>query len=141
MVRGRTPLGVHRPPWAERTPKALLPVLDHAVFGAAWGLANWAVGGRRRGVARWARCVIAYRGYDSRKIIEKVEGIGAKAVIPPKSNRKVQRDNDRELYKKRNLIEGAFNKLKCFRRIATRYDRKALHFKSFLYLAASLMWI
>jgi hypothetical protein len=41
--------GVHRAPWNERTPKVLLPVLDHAVFGAAWGLANWAVGGPARG--------------------------------------------------------------------------------------------
>jgi len=41
--------GVHRAPWTERTPKVLLPVLDHAVFGAAWGLANWSVGGRARG--------------------------------------------------------------------------------------------
>ena len=40
--------GVHRAPWTERTPKVLLPVLDHAVFGAAWGLANWAVGGPER---------------------------------------------------------------------------------------------
>jgi hypothetical protein len=40
--------GVHRAPWTERTPKVLLPVLDHAVFGAAWELANWAVGGRAR---------------------------------------------------------------------------------------------
>ena len=40
--------GVHRAPWTERTPKVLLPVVDHAVFGAAWGLANWAVGGRAR---------------------------------------------------------------------------------------------
>jgi len=38
--------GVHRAPWTERTPKVLLPVLDHAVFGAAWGLAYWALGGR-----------------------------------------------------------------------------------------------
>ncbi len=83
--------------------------------------------------------VIADRGYDSQKIIEKVERIGAEAVIPPKSNRKVQRRYDKELYKKRSLIERAFNKLKRFRRIATRYDRKAVYFKSFLYLAASLM--
>ena len=33
--------GVHRAPWTERTPKVLLPVLDHAVFGAAWGLLYW----------------------------------------------------------------------------------------------------
>jgi hypothetical protein len=29
--------GVHRPPWKEQTPKVLLPILDHAVYGAAWG--------------------------------------------------------------------------------------------------------
>lgn len=85
--------------------------------------------------------VIADKGYDSQKILEKIEEIGAKAVIPPKSNRRVKRDYDKEPYKKRNLIERAFNKLKRFRRIAIRYDRKAVYFKSFLYLAASLMWI
>ena len=40
--------GVHRAPWTQRTPKVLLPVLDHAAFGAAWGLAYWALA-RRRG--------------------------------------------------------------------------------------------
>lgn len=85
--------------------------------------------------------VIADKGYDTEKVLEKVKNLGAIAVIPPRSNRRVQRNHDRELYKERNLIERAFNKLKRFRRIATRYDRKAVYFKSFLYLAASLMWI
>ena len=40
--------GVHRAPWTQRTPKVLLPVLDHAMFGAAWGLAYGALGGRAR---------------------------------------------------------------------------------------------
>jgi hypothetical protein len=40
--------GVHRAPWTQRTPKVLLPVLDHAVFGAAWGLAHWVLGRRAR---------------------------------------------------------------------------------------------
>jgi transposase len=84
--------------------------------------------------------VIADKGYDTDRVLEKIEELGAKAVIPPRSNRKVQRKYDRELYKERNLIERAFNKLKRFRRIATRYDRKALYFKSFLYLAASFTW-
>jgi hypothetical protein len=39
--------GVHSPPWKQQTPKVLLPVLDHAVYGAAWGLAYWALTGRR----------------------------------------------------------------------------------------------
>lgn len=84
--------------------------------------------------------VIADRGYDSQEIVRRIEGIGAKAVIPPRSNRKVKRHYDKELYRRRNLIERAFNKLKRFRRIATRYDRKAVYYKSFLYLAAALSW-
>lgn len=86
-------------------------------------------------------CVIADKGYDTEKILKKVKELGAVAVIPPRSDRKVKRDYDKELYKERNLIERAFNKLKRFRRIATRYDRKAIYFESFLYLAASLMWL
>jgi hypothetical protein len=35
--------GVHSPPWEQRTAKVLLPVLDHAVYGAAWGLIYWAL--------------------------------------------------------------------------------------------------
>jgi len=85
--------------------------------------------------------VIADKAYDSESVLEKIKDLGAIAVIPPKSNRKVQRAYDRELYKRRNLIERTFNKLKRFRRIATRYDRKAVYFCSFLYLAASLLWL
>ncbi len=85
--------------------------------------------------------VIADKGYDSELVLEKVEELGAVAVIPPKSNRKVQREYDRKLYKERNLIERTFNKLKHCRRLATRYDRKALYFGSFVYLAASLLWL
>lgn len=39
--------GVHRTPWTQKTPKVLLPVVDHAVFGAAWGLLNWALSRRQ----------------------------------------------------------------------------------------------
>lgn len=85
--------------------------------------------------------VIADKGYDSNSVLEKIYELRAVAVIPPRSNRKVQRKYDRQLYKERNLIERAFNKLKRFRRIATRYDRKAVYFKSFVYLAASLLWL
>lgn len=87
-------------------------------------------------------CVIADKGYDAERIVHQIEeNTGASAVIPPRSNRKGQRDYDKELYKERNLIERTFNKLKRFRRIATRYDRKAIYYKSFVYLAASLMWV
>jgi transposase len=87
-----------------------------------------------------AQAVIADKGYDTDKVLETVEQLGAVAVIPPKSNRKIQREYDRELYKQRNVIERAFNKLKHCRRIATRYDRKTEYFLAFLYLAAVHLW-
>ncbi len=47
----------------------------------------------------------------------------AQPVIPPKSNRLNQRAYDKEVYKERNLVERLFQKLKNFRRVATRYER------------------
>ena len=84
--------------------------------------------------------VIADKGYDSDEILTYVQGQGAVAVIPPRSNRKTQREYGRELYRERNLIERAFNRLKQWRRIATRYDRRSLYFLAALHLAAAVSW-
>ena len=84
--------------------------------------------------------VIADRGYDSNRIVSFVHGQGPTAVIPPRSNRRVQREYDRELYKLRNLIERAINRLKQWRRIATRYDRRSTYFLAALQLAAAVTW-
>ena len=71
-----------------------------------------------------AGAVIADKGYESNRVLAFIRNQGAEAVIPPKSNRRDPWEYDRELYKQRNLIERAFNKLKQWRRIATRYDRR-----------------
>ena len=84
--------------------------------------------------------VIADKGYDSNRILGFIQGQGAVAVIPPKSNRRVVRTYDKDVYKQRNLIERAFNKLKNWRRIATRYDRRSLYFMAALYLASAVTW-
>tara|TARA_B100000315_G_scaffold224543_1_gene230159 strand:+ start:409 stop:777 length:369 start_codon:yes stop_codon:yes gene_type:complete len=84
--------------------------------------------------------VIADKGYDTEGVLSLIRSQGAVPVIPPTSRRRVQRHYDRELYKERNLIERAFNRLKQWRRIATRYDRRSLHFLSGLYLAAAVTW-
>lgn len=88
-----------------------------------------------------AQFVLADKGYDSQHLVDLIEQQGAQAVIPAKANRKVARDYDRQIYKQRNQIERAFNRLKQYRRIATRYDRKTLYFASFLFLASALLWI
>lgn len=84
--------------------------------------------------------VLADKGYDSDSILRFIHNQGAIAVIPPRSNRLVKREYDREIYKQRNHVERAFNKLKHWRRIATRYDRRKLYFLSALHIAAAITW-
>lgn len=88
---------------------------------------------------RKAGVVIADKGYDSDALVEYLAQRGIGAVIPPRSNRLVQREYDRHLYKNRNLIERFFNKIKHFRRIATRYEKTAVSYLGMLYLASSLI--
>lgn len=65
---------------------------------------------------------------------------GSEIVTPPKRDRKARRSCDTELYKERNLIERFFNKLKRFRRGATRYDKLLDNFVGFVKLAAIAIW-
>jgi transposase len=81
--------------------------------------------------------VLGDRGYDSDAILAQSNNMGAVAVIPPKRNRKQAREYDRELYKQRNRIERCFNKLKQFRRFATRYCKTIQAFRSFTALACA----
>ena len=78
------------------------------------------------------RDLVADRGYDARAILEQVAAAGGRAHIPTCRDRKVQRSVDRELYRHRNLVERFFNKIKHFRRIATRYDKRARNFGAVL---------
>jgi transposase len=66
---------------------------------------------------------------------------GAEAVIPSNRTRKVLIAHDIEAYRARNRIERCFSKLKHFRRFATRYDRRAIHFLGFIHLAAAMIWM
>jgi transposase len=68
--------------------------------------------------------LIGDKGYDSDAIRDELATIDVKAVIPSKSTRRHPAPLDRDLYKQRNLIERMFNKLKNWRRIATRYDNR-----------------
>lgn len=85
--------------------------------------------------------VIADTAYDSNAFRQDIKDTGAKPVIPSNPQRKRRLPLDRTLYKERNLVERCFNKLKHFRRIATRYDRRAVHFLAMLHLASSMIWM
>ncbi len=71
----------------------------------------------------------------------KAAASGAQAVIPSNRTRKIIIPHDPAIYRHRNRIERCFNKLKHFRRFATRYDRRALHFLAFIHLAAAMIWM
>ena len=85
--------------------------------------------------------VVADKAFDANALLNAIHQAGAKAVIPPKADRKEQRPYDQHQYKHRNLIERFFCRIKHFRRIATRYDKLASRFSSFIALAASFIWL
>ena len=75
------------------------------------------------------------RAYDSNAIRAKLDAKGITPVIPPKANRLEIIVYDKEQYKQRNKVERLFNKLKQFRRVATRYETRTAMFLSFVILA------
>ena len=79
--------------------------------------------------------VIADKGYDADSFIDKIRSLGAEPVIPPRSNRVEQREYDRHWYKNRNLVERFFNRIKQFRRIATRYEKLDRNFMAMIDIA------
>jgi transposase len=79
--------------------------------------------------------LIGDKAFDADPLLNALEERGITPVIPPKANRKVQRDCDYALYCERNLIERFFNKIKHFRAIATRYDKLARNF------LAAVQWV
>jgi transposase len=81
------------------------------------------------------------KGYDSDKIRNKLQEEEMEPVIPPRSNRKEQYDYDKDVYKLRNKVERFINRLKQFRRIATRYEKLAITFLGLIHLVAAYVVI
>ena len=85
--------------------------------------------------------VLADKGYDSDDLLRYVASLKAEAVIPAKKNRAVQRPLNRELYKDRNKVERFFNRVKHYRRIATRYEKTARNYMAMLHLVSTMVWL
>ncbi len=83
--------------------------------------------------------VIADKAYDSNSFIQIIQDADAIPVIPPRSNRNEQREYDHDWYKERNLVERFFNRIKQFRRIATRYEKLDRHFIGMINLACTII--
>ena len=85
--------------------------------------------------------LLADKGYDSDRLILWLLEKGIQAVIPPKANRLAPRDCDWWLYKERHGVECMFGKLKHYRRISSRFEKKAINFMGMLALAATMLWL
>ena len=83
--------------------------------------------------------LLADKAFDANWLLEELDERGATAVIPPKSNRIVQRDYDEVIYCWRHLVENYFAKIKEFRGIATRYDKTDSSYAANWNLVAALI--
>ena len=88
-----------------------------------------------------ARALVADRGYDSKAIIDLVKRLGGEAHIPTQSRVRIQRSVEPTLYRRRNLVERFFCKIKHFRRIATRFDKLAANFLASIMFASTRLWL
>ena len=80
--------------------------------------------------------VLADKGDDSDANRAAIRGQGAEPCIPPRRNRAAAIAYDRHLYRERNVVERFFGRVKQYRRVATRYDKKGRNFLGFVWLAA-----
>jgi transposase len=85
--------------------------------------------------------VLADKAYDSNALRAVIDAMQAEAVIPSNRSRKLIIPHDIAVYKHRNRIERCFNRLKHFRRFATRYDRRTIYFHGFIHIAAAMIWL
>jgi len=87
-----------------------------------------------------AECLLADRGYDTNSLIDSAKFSGMQIVIPPKRNRKEQREYDEYLYRLRHLVENAFLHLKRWRGIATRYAKNTASFVAAVQIRCIVLW-
>jgi transposase len=80
-------------------------------------------------------------GFDSDRFRAHIAERGGQAVIPSTRSRSQAIPYDKHIYKDRNLVERFINKIKHFRRIATRYEKTALSFASILFLVGAMIWL
>jgi len=84
--------------------------------------------------------LMADKGYDCQAFVDFLQQQGIEALIPSRSNAREPRQCDWVAYKERHLIECFFGKMKHYRRVFSRFDKKAQNFLGFLKITAILIW-
>lgn len=85
--------------------------------------------------------LIADKAYDAEWIRDLIEQRDAVPIIPDREGAKTRHAFSKLLYRLRNRIECAFNKLEQFRRIATRYEKLAANFLAMIKIATVRLWL
>jgi transposase len=88
-----------------------------------------------------AEIVMADTAYDADHFRKAIADKGAVAVIPNNPSRTQKHPLDKHLYAQRHLVECCFNKLKQFRRVATRFEKTARNYRAVVTLAAIVLWL
>ena len=88
-----------------------------------------------------AQRVVGDKGYSSWAIRRYARQHGIRTTIPRKRNECRKGPFDREVYKQRNLVERLINRLKQFRRLATRYEKRGANYRAMWVIAATLLWL
>lgn len=89
---------------------------------------------------RRPRRLVGDKAYSSRQIRQYLRRQGIRSTIPRKSNEHRTGPFDRASYRQRNKIERLINRYKQFRRIATRYEKRAASYHTMWLIAAIILW-
>jgi transposase len=126
-------------------------VNDTTMFESVMAGVVWRRPGPGRPATRPHR-VLADKGYSSRANRAYLRRRGIRAVIPERRDQQANRARrgsaggrppgfDKSAYRRRNVVERCFNRLKQYRAIATRYDKTALSYQAMIDLATLKMWL
>jgi transposase len=85
--------------------------------------------------------ILGDKGYSSRKIRRYLKRRGIGSTIPRRCDETRTGPFNRALYKERNFVERLMNRLKQFRRVATRYEKRAVNFLAMVTLASIMLWL
>lgn len=121
---------------------ALTPGQRHEVTAFETLMQQGAV--KRTGRGRPQLCpgrIVGDKGYSSRKIRQYLRRRGIRITIPHKCNDKRTGPFDKAIYRQRNRVERLINRMKHFRRLATRYDKRADSYRTFWIIAATILWL
>ena len=90
---------------------------------------------------RYPEQIVGDKGYSSGKIRHYLKRRSIRATIAHRSNEKRTGPFDRAAYRRHNRVERLINRLKQFRRVATRYEKRAANYLAMVTIAAILLWL